>query len=170
MQGKAKLHSMAFQASRIQPCLLIQPHLSRVWPRRPRRTSLLMSAHVVEDGDVRERGSFSQPFLKHDKPHSSDLKNFNCVSTLKVPHVGQRLKSVTYCLAIFSSWSVSLWFLAISQIDIGSEAKQCNTVISRRTQASFQFLKRNLRWCLDKRQELQNKWVDTGEASLKTNN
>lgn len=82
--SNSKLYSTTFQASRSQPFLLLQPHLSPSSVIKMYVKGLTAKKWWGMES-IRWQDLSSQPCFKCDKPHPSDSKNFNCVGTLKCP-------------------------------------------------------------------------------------
>lgn len=106
-------------------------------------------------GSVREQNLFSQASLQRDKPHPSYRKDFHCVGPLKAPLWNSSLRALLSNRQFSAgkkhapSVSTFVFQLFVKQKQ-AVRRKQCDTVISQRTRAALQFLKRNLRSFLDK--------------------
>lgn len=102
-------------------------------------------------GGVRDQCLLPQPSLECLASHPRDPKHRSPVGTWKGPHLERPLNHLAVLSRRPHASAVSTFgFVAVSPIEAGSERKQCNTAISHRTRAALQFLKRNLRLCLDK--------------------
>ena len=148
--------STTFQGLQAPARQLLQPHLSAHSATRVSTTGLMEPVSMWGARKVsREQNVFSQASLDCDKPHCSYRKDFHCVGPLKAPRWNSSLR------ASLSNWQFSAGkkhapsmstfvFWLFVKLRQAVRRKQCDTVVSQRTWAALQFLKRNLRSFLDK--------------------